>query len=134
MRNIKKVIVLMILLIADIYAMQDGNLSEFKDHLVAFKLLGLVETAHAYKTGPEDIGFGIVTKEEECHILRILINKQFSCYMTSTFRLPSDGQIHARKATAKERELVAKAIKHSGARFWGRKTDGDSLQLLESSK
>mgnify|MGYP000946971757 CR=1 FL=1 len=37
------------------------------------------------------------------------------------------------KVTDKERILIQKAIKYNGARFWGYPTDGDSLQLWESS-
>lgn len=146
MINIKKATILITLLMAHGYAMQDEqtfsrhtdeSLFVFKNNLVAFKLLGIIEKTQAeYITGSEDIGFGIVTEEgEKNYLLHILINKESSRYITNAFRLLSfDETIDVRKATAQEKELVKKAIRHNGARFWGKKTDGDSLQLLEFSK
>lgn len=124
------------------------------DCLMAYKAVDNIDHFIAYKTGPDaSICFGIITqatqKELErviktgspqpgtYYIMRVLTKAKLSSHMPldlTKFYRSSDGPTELRKATSTERELVRKAIRHNGARFLGFKTDGDSLQLWESSK
>ena len=151
MRNIKKMICILLIVVAcKIYGMGGNPGIPPDDHcLVAFVCKGNFENALAYKTGCDaELCFGIVTQEQRgetqllnCpqediyYFLRLLAKPKMVSYRPlNLVEQLSHGPSNIRKVTATEKELIRKAIRYNGARFWGFQTDGDSLELLESSK
>lgn len=153
MRNIKNmVLVFLVMTSFSTSGMDDlDTLDLFSGCLVAFTCTG--DFAHvdtyAYKTGPDkSICFGILVKRNPIKLcqefgtrkylykLCVLTKAKLAHHFPSTFvdSYWVDGPSNMRKVTDKERILIQKAIKYNGARFWGYPTDGESLQLWESSK
>lgn len=155
MCNIKKLILILLVSIGyEINTMENSettNPEQFDNCLVAFTCESDFENSLTFKTGPNlEISFGIVTQEQFgkvkllnpkvddiYYFLRLLARAKMPSNTPIDFidrlkRLPGPNQV--RRVTPEERELIRKAIRYNGARFWGYPTDGASLQLWESSK
>lgn len=128
-----------------------GELDLFSGCLISFTCTGdfaKVDT-FAYKIGSDkSICFAILVKKNPIKLsqefgirkylykLCLLSKAKLAHHLPSTFAdsYSANGPSEIRKVTDGERILIQKAIKYNGARFWGYPTDGDSLQLWESSK
>ena len=148
------ILVLLVVMVCNTKGMESNpgtTLDALVHCLIAYKCTDSIDNLLAYKTGPDaTICFGIITQEQRgaikllnCpkeniyYFLRLLTKPKLSHNFPGNlgnFARLSERPIGLRKVTDIERELVAKAIIHNGARFLGLKTDGDSLELLESSK
>jgi hypothetical protein len=155
MRNIKKLILILLVIISYKINSMENNWNatpeQFDNCLVAFTCESDFENSLMYKTGPNvEISFGIVTQEQfgKVYLLNPKIEDiYYFLRPLARAKMPNNTQIDfidrlnrllapnkVRRVTREERELIKKAIRHNGARFWGYPTDGDSLQLWESSK
>lgn len=155
MHNIKNMIwILLIVAACNTNGMESSagvTLDVFDNCLVAFTCESDFENSLTYKTGPNlEISFGIVTQgqfgkvnllnpkpDTIYYFLRLLARAKMPSNTPIDFidrlrKLPGPQKV--RKVTQVERELIRKAIRHNGARFWGYPTDGDSLQLWESAR
>lgn len=130
---------------------ENATPAQFDNCLVAFTCESDFANSLIYKTGPNpEICFGMVTQEQFGEVRLLNPSKENIYYflrLLARAKMPnntpidfinklrqSPGPNNLRKVTQVERELIRKAIIYNGARFWGYPTDGDSLQLWESSK
>lgn len=116
----------------------NGNATpeQFDNCLVAFTCESNFENSLTYKTGPNvEISFGIVTQEQFgkvyllnpqieniYYFLRLLARAKMRSNTPNNLidrlsQLPGPKKV--RRVTPEERELIKKAIRHNGARFWG---------------